>query len=109
MPDKFPEAFGRFAKDVRVDKIKDFNQGKLAFSEWGGERWINSLAQNEALAHELRKRGISEVPTRWIPVEREYNIRRNLQSWRFETVKVKGKSQSRYRDLKTGRFIKNPR
>ena len=36
MPDKFPEAFGRFAKDVRVDKIRDFNQGKLVFSEWGG-------------------------------------------------------------------------
>jgi hypothetical protein len=30
------------------------------------------------------------------------------QSWRHENVTVKGKSQDRYRDLSTGRFIKKP-
>jgi hypothetical protein len=29
-------------------------------------------------------------------------------SWRRELVKIKGKSKSLYRDLKTGRFIKKP-
>jgi len=30
------------------------------------------------------------------------------QTWRYETVTVRGKSQVRYRDLQTGRFIKKP-
>jgi len=29
-------------------------------------------------------------------------------TWKYETVTVKGKSQDRYRDLKTGRLIKKP-
>ena len=29
-------------------------------------------------------------------------------TWRHESVIVMGKSQDRYRDLKTGRFIKKP-
>src|SRR5512136_2327899 len=33
---------------------------------------------------------------------------RNSASWRHEVVNVKGRSQNRYRDLKTGRFIKKP-
>jgi hypothetical protein len=34
--------------------------------------------------------------------------RRNRVSWRHEVVNVRGASQERYRDLKTGRFIKKP-
>ena len=30
------------------------------------------------------------------------------RTWRCETVTVRGKSQSIYRDIKTGRFIKKP-
>jgi hypothetical protein len=29
-------------------------------------------------------------------------------TWRHETITVKDKSQNRYRDLQTGRFIKKP-
>jgi hypothetical protein len=108
MPDKFPEAFDRFTKDVYVDRIKSFSQLKLMFSSWAGERWVNSLKQNDSLKNEAENLGLNEIPTRWIPVEREYNLSRKLQTWRFETVSVKGKAQQRYRDIKTGRFIKKP-
>ncbi len=33
---------------------------------------------------------------------------RNRQPWRHELIKVRGCSQNRYRNLKTGRFIKKP-
>jgi hypothetical protein len=108
MPDKFPEAFRRFTKDVYVERIKSFNQLKLMFSSWAGERWVNSLPQNQALKYEADRLRLNEIPTRWTPVKREYNFDRMLRSWRFETVKVKGRSQVRYRDVKTGRFIKKP-
>jgi hypothetical protein len=106
--DKFPEAFKRFERDVRTDNVRLFNQLKIMFSGWAGERWINSLAQNEALKREAGRLGIGELPTRWIPVERDFNLRSKLPTWRLETVKIKGRSQPRYRDLRTGRFIKKP-
>jgi hypothetical protein len=34
--------------------------------------------------------------------------RRFAVKWRHEIIKVKGKLQNRYRDLRTGRFIKKP-
>ncbi len=33
---------------------------------------------------------------------------RNKPSWKHEIIRVKGHSQNRYRDLRTGRFIKKP-
>lgn len=106
--DKFPEAFRRFERVVRTDNIRSFSQLKMMFSSWAGERWINSLAQNEALKTQSERLGLDEIPTRWIPVERDYNLRGKLPTWRLETVKIKGRSQPRYRDLRTGRFIKKP-
>jgi len=35
-------------------------------------------------------------------------LRPEPRTWRFEKVTVRNKPQNRYRDLKTGRFIKKP-
>ena len=57
----------------------------------------------EAIKHGIltrKKRRIIPFP----PIEFEHKRR----GWRHEKIKVKGKPQNRYRELKTGRFIKKP-
>jgi hypothetical protein len=39
---------------------------------------------------------------------RRKRARSVLQSWKHETIMVTGRAQSRYRDLKTGRFVRKP-
>lgn len=95
--DRFPEAFRRFEEVVDVDRIKSFRQLTLAFSLWAGEKWKDTWKQREALRVEAERLGIVQ-PERPVP----------SKTWRFEWVEVKGKPQIRYRDLKTGRFIKKP-
>jgi hypothetical protein len=96
--DKFPEPFKRFEKDVDISEIKSFRQLKLEIASWMSEKWKDTSAQNRALSVEARKRGI--------PVERAYVP---FVSWRHETVLARGKGQARYRDLKSGRFIRKPK
>jgi hypothetical protein len=50
---------------------------------------------------EARKIGIPVVGDRRV-------IRVPSVWWRHETVMVRGKGQTRYRDVKSGRFIKKP-
>jgi hypothetical protein len=64
-----------------------------------------------ALAVEARKRGIPFVAEgRQIAREKgaAHVSERKTVTWRFEVVSVRGSSQDRYRDLKTGRFIRKP-
>jgi Asp-tRNA(Asn)/Glu-tRNA(Gln) amidotransferase B subunit len=98
--DEFPEAFKRFEKRVDVDRINSFRQLTLAFSYWAGWRWKGTKRQIGALKVEAWKRGIP------VPVELRPQRPHKVRTWRHETVKVRGKLQSRYRYLKTGRFIK---
>jgi hypothetical protein len=100
--DKFPEAFERFEEVVDVDRIRSFRQLKLAFGTWAGEKWIPTSRQLEALAVEARKHGIPTF------AEERRVFRFPTISWRHETVVVRGKGQARYRDLRSGRFIKKP-
>jgi hypothetical protein len=95
--DKFPEAFKRFEKDVDVSEIKSFRQLKMEIASWMGEKWKDTSAQNRALTVEARKHGIS-LERAHIP----------YVSWRHETAMVRGRGQARYRDLKSGRFIRKP-
>jgi hypothetical protein len=41
-------------------------------------------------------------------LRRRKRARSVWQSWKHETIMVTGRAQSRYRDLKTGRFVKKP-
>jgi hypothetical protein len=94
--DKFPEAFRRFERQVRdVDDIRDYQELKLQFMKWAGERWKETPKQTTALAIEARKKGIPLISVR-------------TREWRGEIVLVRGKAQGRYRDLRSGRFIKKP-
>jgi len=103
--DKFPEAFSRFEEVVDVNRIDSFRQLRLAFASWAGWKWRGTYMQNRALAVEARKLGIP------VFIERRptANVKRRFAvKWRHEVIKVKGKLQNRYRDLRTGRFIKKP-
>ena len=103
--DRFPEAFERFEQVVDMDSFDSYRQLVYAFTHWAGKRWVNSYRQNLALKREAEKRGFRDAR---IP---KYFRRPQVsaeRTWRRETVTVRGKSQVRYRDLKTGRFIKKP-
>ena len=68
--------------------------------------------QREALKDEAKRRDYFEK-FREKRVNRPRYAKRQTQvyarrTWRHETVTVRGKPQVRYRDLKTGRFIKKP-
>ncbi len=108
--DKFPEAFRRFEKVVVVvRRIRSFRQLFVAFRWWSGEKYRGTPRQIEALKIEALKRGIP-VPTKRPYVFRELKIvKLEPQTWRHETVRVRGTVQSRYRDIKTGRFVEKPR
>jgi hypothetical protein len=104
--DRFPEAFRRFEELVDVTRIQSFRQLRLAFASWAGWKWRDTYMQNRALAVEARKLGIPVFVQRQ-RVSRFYG--RTAVTRRHEVVTVKGKSQARYRDLETGRFIKKPK
>jgi hypothetical protein len=103
--DRFPEAFQRFEKVVDLKSFRSGRELKYAFSHWAGRRWVDSYAQNRALQIEAEKRGFKDakMPTYF----RRHQVSAR-QTWRFETVTVRGKPQVRYRDLRTGRFIRKP-
>ena len=103
--DRFPEAFHRFEKAVDLRSFRSARELKYAFTHWANRRWVDSYAQNKALQIEAEKRGfIDRRLPRYFP--RPQAITK--QPWRYETVTVRGKPQVRFRDLKTGRFIKKP-
>ena len=103
--DRFPEAFSRFEEVVDVRRIESFRQLMLAFASWAGWKWRGTYMQKRALAVEARKLGIPVFIQRK-PFARAYG--RTTATWRHEVVTVKGKPQNRYRDLRTGRFIRKP-
>ena len=104
MVDRFPEAFRRFEKLVDMKSFRSYRELAYGFSHWANRRWVDSYKQNVALKREAEKRGYSDsrIPTYF---KRKVSTKR---TWRRETVSVRGKSQNRYRDLRTGRFIKKP-
>ena len=103
--DRFPEAFHRFEKAVDLRSFRSARELKYAFTHWANRRWIDSYSQNKALKIEAEKRGfIDRRLTRYFPKSQGTP----KQTWKHEIVTVRGKPQVRYRDIKTGRFIKKP-
>jgi hypothetical protein len=105
MVDRFPEAFERFEQVVDVRSFRSFRELAYAFSLWAGRRWVDSYKQNLALKREAEKRGFRDAELPRYFERPQVSVKR---TWRRETVTVRGKSQVRYRDLRTGRFIKKP-
>jgi hypothetical protein len=110
--DKFPEAFSRFEQVVEVDKIESFRELLVQFRMWAGQKWHGTNRQLNALAVEPRKRGIPVVVEKRPLANRGRGVahvsERVAVSWRHEVVTVRGSCQDRYRDLKTGRFVRKP-
>ena len=101
--DRFPEAFHRFEKVVDLRSFRSGRELTYAFTHWAGRRWINSYLQNKALKRELEKIGFIEYLPRY--TKPQFYTK---QTWKREIVRVKSKTQVRYRDIKTGRFIRKP-
>jgi hypothetical protein len=88
----------------------------LSFQWWASDKWVGSPRQWKTFSIEARRLGF-EVP-RFVRTEiRESHgyvshvpeARPKARTWRHEVVKVRGTNQSRYRDLKTGQFVKKPK
>lgn len=110
--EKFPEAFRRFESDVDVGRFESYHQLTLAFQSWAGQRWKGTTRQYDALDREARNLGF-EAPNsygyRRVSLKSDRDVLLSqIRGWREETVEIKGKSAIRYRDVKTGRFIKKP-
>jgi hypothetical protein len=113
--DRFPEAFERFESDVYVDKFESYSQLLFAFQSWAGRNWNGTEKQWSAFNAQAERLGF-DVPSFIREEVRESGLsgsyssggRQEAVTWRHEVVTVKGNSQDRYRDLKTGRFIRKP-
>ena len=105
MVDRFSEAFERFEKVVDVDRFESYTEMSYGFGHWAGKIWRDTYAQNLALKREGKRLGIEDAKMPMYFRKPQVSAR---QTWRRETVTVRGKPQIRHRDIKTGRFIKKP-
>jgi hypothetical protein len=103
--DRFPEAFHRFEKAVDLRSFRSARELKYAFIHWANRRWVDSYKQNLAFRRESEKRGFEETKLPRYSTRPQFVAK---QIWKRETVTVRGKPQVRYRDVKTGRFIRKP-
>ena len=108
----FQEAFDRMERDTNSSECESFKQLRLVAKSYFGSKWYPTNRQLNALNDEARQRGYFDR-FKEITVRRPRHVQRHSytyvkRTWRHETVTVKGKPQVRYRDLKTGRFIKRP-
>ena len=103
--DRFPAAFDRFEKAVDLTSFRSGRELKYAFSHWAGRRWVDSYKQNLALRREAKKRGFKDTKLPRYFKHPQFIVIKTLKR---ETVTIRGKAQVRFRDIKTGRFIKKP-
>ena len=109
--DRFPEAFERFENDVDIGLIESYQHLTMAFRSWAGEKWKGSYRQWKALNEEAENLGFY-VPDFYKEAihEKRYSdfYDSGIKSWKKVTISIRGTKYSRYRDSKTGRFIKKP-
>jgi hypothetical protein len=58
IPDKFPEAFKRFERQISLKNIEAFRQLTLAFGTWAGRKWVPTYRQMDALTVQAKELGI---------------------------------------------------
>jgi hypothetical protein len=108
----FQEAFDRMERATNSRECKSLDELRLVAKSYFGSKWYPTHRQQYALKDEARIRGyfekFQENKVRHPQYARRQPYSYARQKWRQETVTVKGKTQVRYRDLKTGRFIKKP-
>lgn len=113
--DKFPEAFERFESDVDIEMLDSYMELLYAFQFWAGENWQGTPKQWTAFNVEAERLGFrvprvvrEEIRESWSSGSYVSEVRQKAVTWRHEVVKVRGTSQNRYRDVRTGRFIRKP-
>ena len=109
----FQEAFDRMERATNSRDCKTLDELRLVAERYFAGKWYPTNRQLEALKDEARRRGYFGEMGRKKERKSPFYVRKQPQvsikkSWRHETVTVRGKSQVRYRDIKTGRFIKRP-
>jgi hypothetical protein len=118
--DKFPEAFDRYEEKVDIDDLQSASELISSFSIFQG--YNATSKQLDALKNESIKRrlGFDWTIPKWVKKKdywRFYQSRikdkgfvqaEKLEVYVKATFNVRGKPQTRYRDPKTGRFIKKP-
>jgi hypothetical protein len=109
----FQEAFDRMERDTNSRECETLNELRLVAKSYFGSKWYPTNRQLYALKDEAKRRDYfenfreKEPVTPWYAQRQTHRYTR--QTWRHETVTVRGKPQTRYRDQKTGRFIKKPK
>jgi len=107
----FEEAFDRLERKTNARNCRSLDELRL-IAEWYFGHKFHTDRQYEALRDEAKRRGYFE---RWAMMEKQRELPWYAQRqpqvsttrrYRRETLIVRGKSQVRYRDLRTGRFTK---
>lgn len=119
--DKFPEAFQRFEQNVNTDEIRSFNELRMVFGHWAGSKWKETPRQIQALKIEAARLRIGRMPMKPRYVKprvyrrkfgrgREGTTIPPLQPMKVkqESINVRGRKQVVFRDVRTGRFMRNP-
>jgi hypothetical protein len=109
----FQEAFDRMERATNSRECRTLDELRLVAKSYFGSKWYPTDRQFEALKDEARRRGYFEKQKRRQETEWSWYAQRQPQvyagqTWSRETVTVRGKPQVRYRDRRTGRFIKKP-
>jgi hypothetical protein len=108
----FQEAFDRMERDTNSLECETLKELRLVAKSYFGSKWYPTNRQLYALKDEAKRRGYFDKFREKIVSRPRYPQRQPhnyvKQIWRHETVTVRGKPQTRYRDIRTGRFIKNP-
>jgi hypothetical protein len=108
----FQEAFDRMERATNSRECKSLKQLRLVAKSYFGSKWYPTDRQFYALKDEAKRRGyferFKEKRAGYPHYAQRQSFSYTRQTWRQETVTVRGKSQVRYRDLKTGRFMKKP-
>jgi hypothetical protein len=108
----FQEAFDRMERATNSSECETLKELRLVAKSYFGSKWYPTNRQLYALKDEAKRRGYFEK-FREKRVSRPRYSKRQTHSyvkrtWKRETVTVRGKTQVRHRDLRTGRFIKKP-
>ena len=109
----FQEAFDRMERATNSRECKSLDELRLVAKSYFGSKWYPTNKQLYALKDEAKRRGyferFQEKRTSYPRYAQRQPYSYVKRTWRHETLTVRGKPQTRYRDLKTGRFIKKPK
>ena len=118
--DKFPEAFNRYEERVDIDDLQSASELISSFSIFQGYNATSKQIDGLRIESIKRRLGFDWSLPKWIKkkdywvyYQSRFKDRGHVQAEKRRvyvkaTFNVRGKTQTRYRDLKTGRFIRKP-